>query len=76
MEHMSRKYKKEDAMLRPHKESTLEKQQKKRQDHNPLLELATGGKGEMLNAKENARMKRKEALSKAMNKYHDPDIVG
>ena len=63
-------------MLRPHKESTLEKQQKKRQDHNPLLELATGGKGEMLNAKENARMKRKEALSKAMNKYHDPDIVG
>jgi hypothetical protein len=27
---MSRKYKKEDAMLRPHTESTLEKQQRER----------------------------------------------
>ena len=76
MEKMTRTYKKENAILRPHKESTLEKQQKKRQDHNPPLELAEGGKGEMLNKKENARMRRKEALSKAMNKYHDPDIVG
>jgi hypothetical protein len=73
MEHMNRKYKKEDAMLRPHKESTLEKQQKKRQDHNPPLELEDSG---ILNKKANERMKRKEALSKAMNKYHDPDIVG
>jgi hypothetical protein len=73
MEHMSRKYKKEDAMLRLHKESTLEKQQKKRQDHNPPLELEDSG---ILNKKANERMKRKEALSKAMNKYHDPDIVG
>ena len=76
MKHMSRYYKPEDAMLRPHKETTLEKQQKKRQEKNPPLELAEGGKGELLNKKENARMKRKEALSKAMNKYHDPDIVG
>jgi hypothetical protein len=76
MKHMSRKYKPEDAMLRPAHESTLDKQQKKRQEHNPPLELAEGGKGEMLNKKENARMRRKEALSKAMNKYHDPDIVG
>jgi hypothetical protein len=76
MEHMTRKYKKEDAMLRLHKDSTYDKAQKKRQEKNPPLELAVGGKGEMLNAKENARMKRKEALSKAMNKYHDPDIVG
>jgi hypothetical protein len=30
MKHMDRKYKKEDAMLRPHKESTLEKNQAKR----------------------------------------------
>jgi len=73
MEHMSRKYKKEDAMLRPHKESTLEKQLKKRQDHNPPLELEDSG---ILNKKANQRMKRKEALSKAMNKYHDVDIVG
>jgi len=73
MEHMNRKYKKEDAMLRPHKESTFEKQLKKRQDHNPPLELDESG---ILNKKANERMKRKEALSKAMNKYHDPDIVG
>jgi hypothetical protein len=76
MKHMTRTYKKEDAMLRPAKESTLEKQQRKRQEHNPPLELAEGGKGEMLNKKANERMRRKEALSKAMNKYHDPDIVG
>jgi hypothetical protein len=73
MKHMSRKYKPEDAMLRPHKESTLEKQQRQRQEHNPPLELEDSG---ILNKKANERMKRKEALSKAMNKYHDPDIVG
>jgi hypothetical protein len=73
MKHMTRSYPPEDAMLRPHKESTLEKQQKKRQDHNPPLELDESG---ILNKKANERMKRKEALSKAMNKYHDPDIVG
>jgi hypothetical protein len=73
MKHMTRNYPPENAMLRPHKESTLEKQQKKRQDHNPPLELDDSG---ILNKKANQRMKRKEALSKAMNKYHDPDIVG
>ena len=73
MEKMTRTYKKEDAMFRPHKESTLEKQQKKRQDHNPPLELDDNG---ILNKKSNERMKRKEALSKAMNRLHDPDIVG
>jgi hypothetical protein len=73
MKHMTRSYPPENAMLRAHKESTLEKQQKERQDHNPPLELEDSG---ILNKKENARMRRKEALSKAMNKYHDPDIVG
>ena len=76
MEKMTRTYKKEDAMLRPHKESTLEKQQKKRQEHNPPLEENVGSKTDILNKKINQRLKRKEALSKAMNKYHDPDIVG
>ena len=76
MKHMTRSYPAENAMLRPHKESTLEKQQKKRQEHNPPLELNVGSKGDILNKKENERMRRKEALSKAMNKYHDPDIVG
>ena len=73
MKHMTRSYPPENAMLRAHKDSTLEKQQKKRQDHNPPLELDDNG---ILNKKANERMKRKEALSKAMNKYHDPDIVG
>ena len=73
MKHMTRSYPPENAMLRPHKDSTLEKQQKKRQEHNPPLELEDNG---ILNKKANERMKRKEALSKAMNKYHDPDIVG
>jgi hypothetical protein len=73
MKHMSRKYKPEDAMLRPHKESTLEKQQKQRQEKNPPLELEDNN---ILNKKANQRMKRKEALSKAMNRLHDVDIVG
>ena len=76
MEKMTRTYKKEDAMLRPHKESTLEKQQKKRQEHNPPLEENVGSKTDILNKKINERLRRKEALSKAMNKYHDVDIVG
>jgi hypothetical protein len=69
-------YKKEDAMLRSHKDSTYDKQQKKRQEHNSPLEENVGGKGDILNKKINERLRRKEALSKAMNKYHDPDIVG
>jgi hypothetical protein len=73
MKHMTRSYPPENAMLREHKESTLEKQQKKRQEKNPPLELDDSN---ILNKKANQRMKRKEALSKAMNKYHDPDIVG
>jgi hypothetical protein len=73
MKHMTRSYPPEDAMLRNHKESTLEKQQRQRQEKNPPLELNDNG---ILNKKANERMKRKEALSKAMNKYHDPDIVG
>jgi len=73
MEHMTRSYPKGNALLRNHKESTLEKQQKKRQEHNPPLELEDNG---ILNKKANQRMKRKEALSKAMNRLHDPDIVG
>ena len=76
MEKMTRTYKKEDAMLRPHKDTTLEKQQKKRQEHNPPLEENVGSKTDILNKKINERLRRKEALSKAMNKYHDPDIVG
>jgi hypothetical protein len=74
MKHMSRTYKKEDAMLRPEHESTLEKQEKARNKPKPQ-ELAVGGKGEMLNALNNKRMARKVALMDAMNKIHDPDIA-
>ena len=48
MEHMTRKYKKEDALLRPEHESTLEKQQRMRQEKRKPPFLAEGGKGEML----------------------------
>jgi hypothetical protein len=74
MKHMSRTYKKEDAMLRPEHESTLEKQEKARNKPRPQ-ELATGGKGEMLNSLNNKRMARKKALLDAMNQIHDPDIA-
>jgi hypothetical protein len=56
--------------------NTLYKQQKKRQEHNPPLKENVGSRSDILNKKINQRLKRKEALSKAMNKYHDPDIVG
>jgi hypothetical protein len=74
MKHMSRTYKKEDVMLRPEHESTLEKQEKARNKPKAQL-LATGGKGEMLNELNNKRMNRKAALLTAMNKIHDPDIA-
>jgi hypothetical protein len=74
MKHMSRYYKPEDAMLRPHKESTLEKNEKARNKPKPQ-EMAVGGKGDILNKKINERMKRKQALLDAMNQIHDPDIA-
>lgn len=74
MKHYSRSYKKEDAMLRPEHESTLEKQEKARNKPKPQ-ELAVGGKGDLLNPLNNKRMARKEALLRAMNKIHDPDIA-
>jgi hypothetical protein len=74
MKPMSRSYKKEDAMLRPEHESTLEKNQKERMKPKSQ-ELAVGGKGDILNRKTNERMKRKVALLAAMNKITDADIA-
>jgi len=68
------KIKPENSLLQPHKESTLEKQEKERNKPKPQ-ELAVGGKGDILNKKTNERMKRKQALMDAMNKIHDPDIA-
>ena len=74
MQHMSRKYKPEDAMLRPHKESTLEKQEAKRnKPRQPELEVDS--EYDILDKKNNQRMKRKAMLHAAMNKIHDPDIA-
>jgi hypothetical protein len=74
MKHMSRSYKKEDAMLRPEHTSTLEKQEMER-NKPKSQELAVGGKGDILNKKTNERMKRKAALLTAMNKITDADIA-
>jgi hypothetical protein len=74
MKHMSRAYKPEDAMLRPEHESTLEKQEKKRNKPRPP-ELEVDSKYDILDKKNNQRMKRKAALHAAMNKIHDPDIA-
>lgn len=74
MKHMSRYYKPEDAMLRPHKESTLEKQEKARNKPKPQ-ELEVDSKYDTLDKKANQRMKRKAMLHAAMNKIHDPDIA-
>lgn len=74
MKHMSRYYKPEDAMLRPHKESTLEKQEKARNKPRPQ-ELAEGGEGDILNRKNNERLKRKQMLMAELNKIHDADIA-
>ena len=74
MKHMSRAYKPEDAMLRPAKESTLEKNEKKRNKPHPP-ELEVDSEYDILDKKANQRMKRKAMLHAAMNKIHNPDIA-
>jgi hypothetical protein len=74
MKHMTRNYPPENAMLRPHKESTLEKNEKKRNKPRPP-ELEVDSEYDILDKKNNQRMKRKAALHAAMNKIHDPDIA-
>ena len=74
MEHMNRKFPKGNNLLREHKESTLEKNEKARNKPKPQ-ELNVSGKDDILNKKNNERMKRKQALMDAMNKIHDPDIA-
>jgi hypothetical protein len=69
------KIKPENSLLQPHKESTLEKRQRERQDKKKALELEVNSKDDIINKRINARMKRKQMLSDAMNKIHDPDIA-
>jgi len=73
MKHMTRSYPPENAMLRPHKESALEKAQNKRKSKLPATELDEDGG--VLNKQANDRMKRKRLLHDALNKIHDPDIA-
>jgi hypothetical protein len=75
MKHMTRTYKKEDAMLRPEHESTYEKQLAKRQNKKPATELNVANKYNQLQSLENKRMRRKQAIHDATNKIHDPDIA-
>jgi replication fork clamp-binding protein CrfC len=75
MKHMSRAYKPEDAMLRPAKESTLERQEKMRQDKKKPPELNVNSKDDIISKKINERLERKAMLAKAMNKLHDADIA-
>lgn len=75
MKHMSRAYKPEDAMLRPAKESTIERQEKMRQDKKKPPELNINSKDDIINKKINERLKRKAMLASAMNKLHDADIA-
>jgi len=74
MKHMKHTYKPENALLREHKESTFEKQQTKRQHEKAPTELNVNSSSDIINKKINQRLKRKQALAAAMNKYHDPDI--
>ena len=69
MEHMNRKFPKGNDLLREHKETTLEKQQKARQDKKQSQELNVANKYNKLQELENKRMKRKAAIQAAMNKF-------
>ena len=75
MKHMTKDYPPENAMLRPHKKSTLEKQEKIRQNKKKPPELEVDSEYDILDKKNNQRMKRKAALHAAINKIHDPDIA-
>ena len=69
MKHMTRSYPPENAMLREHKETTLEKAQAKRQKHNPPKEENVGSKYDIINKKINERRKRKEMMGKEYDKW-------
>jgi hypothetical protein len=62
-------------MLRPEHESTLDKMQAERRNKKKPPELEVDSEYDILDKKNNQRMKRKQALADAMNKLHDPDIA-
>lgn len=74
MKHYSRSYKKEDAMLRPEHESTLEKAQAKRQKHNPPKEMNVGSPTDIINKKINERLNRKFTITKEYEKWANTQL--
>jgi hypothetical protein len=68
------KIKPENSLLQPHKETTLEKQQKRRQDKKTIQAEAVSGKDDILNRKMNERMKRKAMIQAQFNKF-EPDMA-
>ena len=69
MKHMTRSYPPENAMLREHKESTLEKNQKERQTKKKPMELNVNSPTDIINKKINERLKRKEMMRKEYDKW-------
>jgi hypothetical protein len=69
MKHMTRSYPPENAMLREHKESTLEKNQKERQTKKKPMELNENSPTDIINKKINERLKRKEMMRKEYDKW-------
>lgn len=67
------KIKPENSLLQPHKESTLEKAQAKRDAKKNPLEVEVNSKDDIINKKINQRLKRKQMIHDAMNKIHDSD---
>ena len=69
MKHMTRDYPPENAMLREHKETTLEKNQRERQTKKKPLELNVNSSTDIINKKINERLKRREMMSKEYDKW-------
>ena len=69
MKHMTRTYKKADAMLRPEHESTLDKAQAKRQTQKKPQELTVDSKYDIIDKKINDRLKRKALIGKEYDKW-------
>lgn len=63
-----------DSLLQAHKESTYEKQQKKRQEKKRSQELDVANKYNVLQKLENQRMKRKAMIQAQFNKF-EPDMA-
>ena len=69
MEHMNKKFPKGNNLLREHKETTLEKNQRERQTKKKPLELNVNSSTDIINKKINERLKRREMMAKEYDKW-------